>query len=303
LYGWLDVSALLSSQVRGADRERQGMLLLAVAAWVLAPLAARRFLGPVRDLIAAARAVMRGEFAVALPETRADEFGQLAVAFNSMVQGVREGRLLRSFVSDSVRARAGDATRIGAGRSGEAVAVSVLFAGLQGFKNRLGSRPPEVLIHELNDHLAAMAAVVQQHGGQIDKFIGDKLLAVFDPRELGGAAAAATAALAAARAMGAGVPRSALGRECALGVGVASGAVLAGILGAEAVRFEYTVIGDTVNLASRLADAAQNRSGGGIVLDGATAALLDTGTRAELVALGALQVKGKARSVETWRVR
>lgn len=290
------------------------MLLLSI---LLAGHVATRFLHPLLALSDAAGRIMNRDFTIRLPVDRGDEFGELAASFNTMAQGVEEGRLLSRFVSESVRTAARDTGRAEAARRGEQTEAAVLFAGLGNFKSVLAGTDPALLVPQLNRYLEVMSQVVRDHGGDIDKFIGEKVLAVFFPDRLGGRSRAADRALRSAIAMQARMAQLRSIFDLPLGIGVVEGPLLAGIMGAPQLRLEYTVIGDTVNLASRLSDIAMRLdqdghilesaigASGGIVFEAGLGELLPGGS-ADLVSLlkplDLPPIKGKTRSVEAYRI-
>ncbi len=186
----------------------------------LAAQVARRLLAPLLVFTGTVDRFMRRDFAVRLPVDRHDEFGHLAAAFNAMADGVEEGNRLRRFVSESVRGVAADRAREESARRGEQRTVVVLFAGLPGFKNLLHGQDPASLVVHLNRYLQAMSREIRAQGGEIDKFIGDKILAVFDPGSLGGSSGAAAAAVRAAGRMTAALSALAGFPIPRLGVGV-----------------------------------------------------------------------------------
>jgi len=246
------------------------------------------------------------------------EFGNLTNAFNKMAKDVSEGKLLSKFVSQSVRTAAKSKERGIAAQKGEFVQVTVVFAGLVDFKGLLSKTAPDTLVVLLNRYLESMSKIIRNYGGDIDKFIGDKILGVFHPSDLGSDEAAALAAVKAAEEMCLKMDdlRSLLPKP--LGVGIVTGPVLAGIMGTPDVRLEYTVIGDTVNLASRLGDLAlkldphgnvltdYTDSVGGVVLAGSTFELLKTSSDSDLTRrmqqLILPPIKGKTREVEAWHL-
>jgi adenylate cyclase len=148
---------------------------------------------------------------------------------------------------------------------GQKSQVTILLSDLRGFTRVSTGLPSEVVVEMLNDYFSALVEVVFQYDGTVDKFMGDAILAVFgspeiDPDHAMKAVRAAIGMQAAAervnsRRKAAGLP------YCELGIGLHTGEVLHGFIGAEE-RLEYTVIGDTVNKASRYCDGAK---GGEIV--------------------------------------
>ncbi|HNV71502.1 MAG TPA: adenylate/guanylate cyclase domain-containing protein, partial [Candidatus Ozemobacteraceae bacterium] len=214
------------------------------AGLVLSVLVARTYLRPLLRLQQAAREVIRERFETRLVIEGGNEFAELARAFNLMAAGIMEGRELRRYVSLSVQQVAGDvlAEHSGVARATEAV---ILFGAVQGFRLRAESLDADTIMPRLRDHLAAWAGAVRQAGGEVDKFIGDRILAVFFPDRCGGWNAAVVAACTAVQRMITVPTDPALGDWS--GIGVAAGPVLSGILGTPEVRLEYTVVGDTVN--------------------------------------------------------
>ncbi|MFZ2955854.1 MAG: adenylate/guanylate cyclase domain-containing protein [Candidatus Ozemobacteraceae bacterium] len=285
-----------------------GMLLFAI---FLAHQVARRFLQPAAALVEAADRIRQGDYSARLVLERTDEFGVLAGAFNRMARSAEEGRLLGRFVPATARALAADDERSRVARSGEAREVIVLFAGLAGFKKRLATCAPGPLIIWLNHHLETMSRIIRVHGGETNKFIGDKLLAVFTPSPEQPLGMVVPAALEAAREMRLAFPEiqrtvaeTGPGPEPQLGIGLVAGSVLAGILGTEAVRLEFTVIGDPVNIASRLSDLASNLDGGGILVERAFERAIDenVANAPRFRQIETTSVKGKTRAIEIYRL-
>ena len=179
---------------------------------------------------------------------------------------------------------------------GERRQVSVLFADLAGY-TALASRLDTEDVHALLDaFFQRVDRLVAEHGGHVDKHIGDCVMAVFGaPVAHGNDAAHAVAAAIAIRDA---MPElsAAVGQTLAAHVGVAGGQVVASGTGSDAHR-EYTVTGDTVNLASRLTDAA---AAGEILISHSVRAEL--GARLAVADVGRLAVKGLAEPVQAWRV-
>ncbi|MBF0499219.1 MAG: HAMP domain-containing protein [Candidatus Riflebacteria bacterium] len=322
LTAMVPIGRYIEEQASEAAARMNVLVLLLLSAAVLAMHVAGEFLKPVKELSEKAGMITAGRFEARLPEWRGGEFGVLARAFNAMAAGVSEGKLLSRFVSESVRHAAGDIRREEAANRGEHKEVTVLFAGLADFQSLLAETPPDELIRVLNRYLQVMSRAIRAHGGEIDKFIGDKILAVFHNDTLGGRDVAASAAVEAAIRMRR--DHEHLQRQLQgilpnhLGIGVVSGTVLAGIMGTPDVRLEYTVIGDTVNLASRLEDLAVRIDEEGVVCadtaDCVGAVLVESIVAAafaethETLARDCLRklelppIKGKTRSVEAFVV-
>ncbi|HNW34194.1 MAG TPA: adenylate/guanylate cyclase domain-containing protein, partial [Candidatus Ozemobacteraceae bacterium] len=294
----LPYSRLLGNLSREAGIRRGMLILILFLSLYMALRTASRFLKPVQSLSIAAGEIMEERFDTRLPTDRQDEFGDLALAFNAMATGVEEGRRLRVFVSDSVRTAAGNESRSKAAMAGESRSAAVLFAAPADFSRLLQEEAPEVMISLLNRYLSEMSGLIRRNGGEIDKFIGEKILAVFDAERHGGLEAASRAAAQAATGMREAMKGLEGKRPLSLGIGIVAGPVLAGIMGTAEVRLEYTVIGDTVNTAARLCDLAL-KSGGGTVIDGTVSAALHG---RPMSSVGEILVKGKARYVIAFRL-
>jgi adenylate cyclase len=161
--------------------------------------------------------------------------------------------------------------------------ATVLVSDLRGFTAQAESMSPEEVLELLNRVQAALADIVQRHHGRVDKFMGDGLLAVFgmDPDQRDGHAAHAVQA---AREMAA-----AVAPPLRLGIGVHTGPLVAGCLGS-GLRLEFTVIGDTVNIASRLQDLTKEF---GVELLVSAPALRSAGEGEGWRSLGAVAIRGR----------
>jgi adenylate cyclase len=178
--------------------------------------------------------------------------------------------------------------------------VTVLFSDLKGFteltRRRSAAGETELHVRQLNAYLGAMVEVITAHGGTVDKFIGDAVMAVFGSPVSRGVEQEAAAAVRCALAMR--VRLEALNGDwrqqgmepLASGVGLASGVVLAGQIGSPQ-RLEFTVIGDTVNLASRL-EGLTRRLDAAVCIDAATARLLTCEQHVLLRSFGVQEIKG-----------
>ncbi len=246
---------------------------------------------PLDQIRWAANRVREGELAVSVPVESPDEFGQVAVAFNAMVEGLRERRRLEDLfgrqVGESVARRALEA---GVDLGGERRRATVLFIDLAGFSHIGEELAPEEVVDLLNRVFEVVVGEVSEREGLVNKFMGDAVLAVFgaplaDPDH-------ASHALDAAGAIA--------GRLAAegfrFGIGVSTGPVIAGNVGSEE-RYEYTVVGDAVNEAARLQEAARER-GVGVLVSGRTVEAV--GARDGLVHRGTEQLRGRSRPTEVF---
>jgi class 3 adenylate cyclase len=207
---------------------------------------------PVREVVDAMAKVERGRIDTFVGVYEKSEIGRLQHGFNRMVAGIGERDRLRDLFGRHVGADvARRAIEEGTLLSGDVREAAILFIDLVGSTTLTASRPPQEVAQVLNDFFRIVVSAVDDHHGLINKFQGDAALAVFGaPLALDGAA---SAALATARRL-----RDQLRRlpMVDFGIGVSAGPVFAGNIGAEK-RYEYTVVGDAVNEAARLADFAK----------------------------------------------
>lgn len=218
----------------------------------------------------------------------------------AVLRAERARQRLGVYVSEEVAAaldRSDAAPALGGSRRD----VAVLFSDLRGFTRFAERLDPEALVTELNAYLEAMVQAVRAEGGVIDKYIGDSIMALFGvPEERDDAAAAAVRAAAAMqRALRAhNAARAASGHPpLAHGIGVHYGPCVWGNIGSQE-RMQYTVIGDTVNLASRLESATKER-GVPVLISGETARAAAAAAPA-LVSQGTLQVRGREQILEVF---
>jgi adenylate cyclase len=178
--------------------------------------------------------------------------------------------------------------------------VTTLFSDVRGFTSLAESLPPETVVEILNEYFASAAPLVFKHGGILDKFIGDGLMALFGvPYEQSDSAARAVQAAAALqqemiklneKLKTKGLP------EITIGIGINTGNVVVGYIGSEQ-RTDYTAIGDAVNLAARLEKRAAPWQ---ILISSPTH--LACGDHFKIKPFGQIQVKGKAEPVEVYEV-
>ena len=205
----------------------------------------------------------------------------------------QQKELVKRFATSAV---AQDLQQSGFSLGGRRVQATVMFSDIRGFTSLVESQPPEETIELLNTYYTLMFDAISGHGGVVNQMIGDGLMAVFGaPMPLPDPPlAAARAALDMLELIGLfNAERAAEGKAAiAIGVGIASGEVIAGYTGTQQ-RATYTCVGDTVNLAARL-EAHTKVMGRAILLDEATRTGLGTAFTPD--AMGAVQFKGKSQA-------
>ena len=304
-------AAILQADPATADGLVRGMLglivfLLAVGiatASGLAVFVSRSVAGPLGRLRAAMADVERGDLGVRAPVVANDEIGGLAEGFNGMVEGLRERELVKEtfgkYVSPEIR------DEILGGRiplDGQLREVTILFADLRDFTPWVEKSDPRQVVRDLNSYFTEMEAAIRSHGGLVLQYIGDEIEAVFgapvaDPAH---AAHAVRTALEMRRRLAVwnAARRAAGDTPLRHGIGIHTGPVIAGNIGS-AERLSYTLVGDAVNLASRLQSLTKNL-GCDILVSADTRRHLD-GDFA-LTPLPAVRVKGKSKEVEVFRL-
>ena len=207
--------------------------------------------------------------------------------------------LVRRFATSEV---AQDLQESGFSLGGKRVHATVMFADIRSFTSMVETQPPEETIELLNTYYTLMFDAISGQGGVVNQMIGDGLMAIF-----GAPLPLEEPALAAVRAALdmiemielLNAEREPAGKKAiTIGIGVASGEVIAGYTGTQQ-RATYTCIGDTVNLAARL-EAHTKEAGHAILIDGDTQAAL--AERVTTLALASVQFKGKAAAVAVFAV-
>jgi adenylate cyclase len=275
-----------------------GGLVVSVA---LALLVAASVARPLSEVQAAMAQVQRGRLDARCAVVSNDEIGAVAEGFNAMVQGLREREAIREtfgrYVSPEVRDEILAGRVSGAGVQRE---VTILFADLRDFTPWVEASPPAEVVADLNAYFTEMDAAIRAHGGLVLQFIGDEIEAVFGaPLDIPGQA---DAAVAAAREMSRrlevwNVARLAAGKQpLRHGIGIHTGTVIAGNIGSSE-RLSYALVGDAVNVASRI-QALNKEFGTEMLVSSATRARLASVERLE--AIPAVLVKGRVAEVSVF---
>jgi adenylate cyclase len=259
--------------------------------------------GPLGQLRGAMGEVEQGQLDTRCPVVSNDEIGAVAEGFNRMVGGLREREFLKDtfgkYVSREIR------DEILAGRvslEGQAQEVTILFADLRDFTPWVEATGPREVVRDLNAYFTEMDQAIRAHRGLVLQFIGDEIEAAFGAPVAYPAHAemAVRAALEMRRRLGAWNAERVRAGKTPLrhGIGIHTGSVLVGNIGS-AERHSYALVGDPVNLASRI-QGLNKELGSDILVSGDTRRLLNG--RFELVPLPAVRVKGKSMEVEVYRL-
>lgn len=270
-----EMDAILSEATLSATRRHREIVWTTVFATItsvllglsVAALVTNRLVRPVRSLMSGLATVESGDLSIQLPVASGDEIGALTRSFNFFVSELRKKEELRSTFGKYIDPRILEQLLPGSTTgdlSGGRREMSVSFGDLVGFTAIGEQLTPAGVVNLLNRHFALQAEAVQQHHGVVDKFMGDAIMAFWGPpftREGEDALLACRAALEQARAVArlrAELPEITGLRknlpDLDVRIGISTGEVVVGNIGSETTR-SYTVIGDNVNLASRLEHA------------------------------------------------
>lgn len=232
------------------------------------------FLSPVLQLNESTAAITRGDYEISARYKANDEIGYLSTNFAVMAQELKEKEYLARFLSDIAKdAIAGEKTT-----RARKIEATVLFSDIRGFTGLSEKYPPEQIGVMLNDYFTGMEETIELHGGSIEKFIGDAVMAIFLPRM--GMSHTAVRATQAARAMMTTLAEFNADRRASglftvsCGVGIASGELLMGTMGNLKGRQDFTVTGKTVNIAAVMEKHSKNAGKTPIVLCPQTAKIV-----------------------------
>jgi len=282
---------------------------------LLSGLVANNVRAPLTRIIEATSAISSGRLRVRANLLREDEFGILGQHFDQMARGLEERELIRAtfgrYVSEEVARRvlaSDDAARLG----GEEREVTILFTDIRSYSTISEHLTPTQVIEMLNAYLDGMNTLIDAHGGCVIEFLGDAILAAFGaPGDVEDhASQAALCAIEMRKKLGelnVVWEKSGFARrwkdngvqELVARIGVHSGRVIAGNMGS-AARVKYAVIGDAVNVASRV-ENLNERLGSTLLITQETYNRLRPEVRAKFEDFGAHEVKGRSRPVEVYR--
>ena len=285
-----DMLALVKTDAaKTVQKQRQAMVIAAVLTalaaalgLVFAVLVSGGMTRPVRRLLEGTRAIEAGHLDETLPVTSQDEIGHLTTAFNRMVEQLRHKERIRETFGKYVDPRVveGLIDRPTLAVEGQRRVMTVLFCDVKGFTSASEGMTPQGLVKVMNRYFSVMSAPIRDHGGIIDKYIGDAIMAYWGPPFTEDADQARLASLAAIEMLARvaslrsefpeilGVRSLPISFD--IRIGIATGEALVGSIGSE-LMMSYTVMGDTVNLASRL-EGANKVYGSRILLSEATVA-------------------------------
>jgi adenylate cyclase len=286
----LVVAALTSDGGGGSNLGLDVLTALLVSTTIsleLTVMLTKSILRPINDLERAVEAVNEGRYDVSVPVTTGDELGDLAASFNEMVEGLRERERIREAFGTYLDREVADyILSEGYDDEGVEVEVTVLFTDVEDFTRYSSDKTPAEVVSALNRLFEVIVPILARHGGHVDKFEGDGLLAVFGAPEAfpDHAERAVHAACEIAEA----VNEEGEAGDLRVGIGVNTGRVVAGSIGG-AGRLNFSVIGASVNVAARV-EAATRDVDDSILITSETWKLLSSAFEAE--SRGKIELKG-----------
>jgi len=272
-----------------------GLLFTIIGAYILS----RSITQPIQALDTLVAKIGNGDFK-ARANTRKDEIGSLATTVNQMAGDLEEKQKIRSLLGRVVSNEiAEELLKKDIELGGEEREVSVLFADIRNFTGLSETMSPSDMISLLNRYFERVANVIEAHKGVVDKYIGDEVMAVFGAPIASDdhASLAVKAGLSILEQLDLFNQRigAELGFKIKIGIGIASGKVVAGNLGSKS-RMNYTLVGDTVNIASRLESLTKEYQKPLIV----NQATQEQAPQFEWKSLGDVSLRGKSDSVRIY---
>ncbi len=255
---------------------------------------ARSITNPISSLALAVKRIEAGDYDMQAEVKSRDELGELAESVNSMAAGLAEKEKVRDLLGKVVSHQiAEELLNNPVELGGEERTATILFSDICGFTSYCEGKSPRQVLEELNKVLSRISDIIEHHSGVVDKFQGDAVMALFGapvagPDDTANAMRASLEIIAALEEVGGGLS------AC---VGVNTGLVVAGNLGSNN-RLNYSVIGDTVNLAARLESLTRYYSVSNIVSEASKNAAPDFFYRE----LDEVRVAGKKDSVRIFEL-
>jgi class 3 adenylate cyclase len=308
----LDNASKMAAEAQTSTVE-YGLVLLALAL-ALGGIAAGIFtiglVRPLKRLLQGTHAVQQGALETEIPVTTRDEVGELTASFNAMVRELRAKARIRETFGRYVDPRIVEGlieNSDALAGSGERRVMTVFFCDMKGFTALSEGMTPAGMVRIVNRYLASMSEPIRRHRGIIDKYIGDAIMAFWGPPFTQAEEQAVLACLAGLEQLTAldvyraelpelmGIKRVPL---IDMRIGVATGEAIVGNIGSD-VSMSYTVMGDAVNLASRL-EGANKAYGTRFLVNARTTRM--TGELFEFREIDLIRVDGKQEPEHVFEV-
>ncbi|GBF50234.1 adenylate cyclase-like protein [Leptospira ryugenii] len=292
------------AEVNNIQKRNMYLLIIFLAlAFIIVYIFAKSLSTPILSLVDSAKRIQNGQFRLNLKATTRDELGVLTNAFVSMGRGLEEREKLKDSFGKFVNTDIAELAAKGQlAIGGERKHVAVFFSDIRSFTSISEKLEPEDVVEFLNQYMSEMVTCVKETGGIIDKFIGDAIMATWGAiRSSGQDSVDAVEASVRMRERllvfnkGRGSVKKPIIR---IGCGINTGYVIAGQIGSSD-KMEYTVIGDTVNLASRV-ESLNKEAGSDILISENT--YEEVKHLFNVVSMGEIKVKGKVKAQKIYAV-
>ncbi len=267
------------------------LLIFIIIMFIILYIIRKTIIDPAIKISSAMENVGKGDLGQRVDYKSNDELGLMARRFNEMVNGLNEKLQLSRYVSQSTMDAVKTAVINGKNfHTPQRKKVAVFFSDIRGFTNYSEKKDPAYIINMLNRVLGTQAKVIKKYGGDIDKFAGDEVMAVFDSAEK-----AIMASLEIQRIMDKFKDKL---DNLKLGIGIVEGDVVQGDVGSEDIK-NFTIIGDNVNTAARL---QTNASGGEIIVSELLTNKSGFKNKFNFEFKGKIKLKGKEEEMNLYRV-
>jgi class 3 adenylate cyclase/ActR/RegA family two-component response regulator len=283
--GLMGVALAENSLIRPTSfTQLQAFLIVALAligVIIVGILLANQVTRPLSKIVKASTRIARGDLEVKIPSGGNDEVAVVATAFNYMISGLQEGVIYRDLLGRTVSPEVREAMRQSFASGdlrleGQSTVATVLMSDIRGFTTLSEKAEPTTILNWLNEYFGELVPIITNHGGVIDKFEGDALLAFFGilPRPIPPEDSAFAACQAAVEMLAVieqiNKRRWKRGEPPLItGIGINTGDLIAGGLGTSD-RLNYTIIGDTVNTTQRLQSLTGRLGDSGVVINETT---------------------------------
>jgi len=307
--GWVIAGILQKQLISFGAKTMKGFVafgfILLIVVFILSYFVSRHITSPIPKLVEGMDRVRKGDFEASVDISRTDETGVLATAFNEMVIGLKRGLLVEKNFKKYVSRQVADeilTSGFATDKNAESRMVTVLFADIRNFTSISEKKSPEDVVAILNQYFSEMIDTIFKYNGTLDKFIGDAVMATFGvPKSYDDdAKRAVMCAIEMHRKLYAlnrkGIFPSDV--EIAIGIGINTGKAVAGTIGSSE-RLEYTVIGDTVNIASRL-EGLNKEFNSKILISEST--YREVASLVKVADLGEQKVKGRENKIKVYAV-
>jgi len=225
-----------------------------------------RFTRPILEITHAASAIAKGNLNIKLNINTNDEIEHLAYHFNAMVKGLQEKKKMQKFVSGSTMNMIKSGSMRHNMLGGEYRTLTILFCDIRGFTAMSEEKKPSEVISIVNFYLNLQAQIIRDNNGDIDKYIGDEIMASFSGDDATNNAVKSGLEIQ-AMIKKENIKRAKRGETvCEVGIGINRGEVIVGNIGSHE-HMDFTVVGSVVNVASRLCSSAK---AGKVIVDKST---------------------------------